>query len=41
VTDRPECAISLSDDEASRLALFLQTPIEVESDDLSRTSSVE
>ena len=26
VTDRPECAISLSNDEAARLALFLQTP---------------
>jgi hypothetical protein len=26
-TDRPECAISLSDAEASRLALFLETPI--------------
>ena len=31
VTERPDCAISLSDDEASRLALFLQTPIEAES----------
>jgi hypothetical protein len=38
VTDRPECAMSLSDDEASRLAMFLQAPIEAESDDLSRTS---
>jgi hypothetical protein len=34
VTDRPECAISLSDDEASRLALFLQTPVDVEVADL-------
>lgn len=28
VTQRPECAISLSDDEAGRLGLFLQAPIE-------------
>ena len=39
VTERPECAISLSDDEASRLALFLQTPIEAESVHLAGTSS--
>jgi hypothetical protein len=31
VTDRPECAISLSDEEASRLTLFLQSPIAAES----------
>jgi hypothetical protein len=31
VTDRPECAISLSDEEANRLALFLQTPIAAQS----------
>jgi hypothetical protein len=34
VTDRPECAISLSEDEAGRLALFLQTPIDAEPADL-------
>jgi hypothetical protein len=28
--ERPECAISLSDGEADRLALFLQTPIAAE-----------
>jgi hypothetical protein len=30
VTERPESAISLSDDEASRLAVFLQMPIAAE-----------
>jgi hypothetical protein len=34
VTERPECAISLSDDEASRLALFLQAPIESDTSDI-------
>jgi hypothetical protein len=38
VTERPECAISLSDDEANRLALFLQTPIESESVHLAGAS---
>jgi hypothetical protein len=41
VTERPECAISLSDDEASRLALFLQTPIEAESAHLAGTPSLD
>ena len=34
VGDRPECAISLSDDEASRLAAFIQVPLNVEPADL-------
>jgi hypothetical protein len=33
ITDRAECAVSLSDDEASRLAQFLQMPIPAESAD--------
>jgi hypothetical protein len=41
VTERPECAISLSDDEASRLALFLQTPDEAESVRLAGASSMD
>jgi len=38
VTQRPECAISLSDEEAGRLALFLQTPIEAQTAHLAGTS---
>jgi hypothetical protein len=36
VGERPECAISLSDGEADRLALFLQTPIAAEPADAAR-----
>jgi hypothetical protein len=34
VGERPECAISLSDDEAARLAAFIQMPLDVEPADL-------
>lgn len=34
VGDRPECAISLSDDEASRLAEFIRMPLGAEPADL-------
>jgi hypothetical protein len=39
VTERPECAISLPDDEAARLALFLQIPIASDRPDLAGMSS--
>ncbi len=38
VTQRPECAISLSDDEAGRLSLFLRSPIEAPSAGMARVS---
>jgi hypothetical protein len=34
VGERPECAISLSDDEATRLAAFIRGPIDVELADI-------